>query len=183
MFLVFRNMRSLELWTYPNKKVLKPSSLWGLSQRQGSSHGSQFTRGKREASLPMKRWGKELVAVTEEVWTEQLQALKNMTKANLHQSMKCMETFFWVRHSPMSPICYSWQHWLFSHGSKVGEGSCYQIVCLGRDAKYEGTEINASVSALNFIFWLMFWSDSSPAWHFLFTSSWAILSAIYSKAI
>lgn len=47
--------------------------------------------------MPIKGGGKELVAVTEEVWTEQLQALKNMTKDNLQQSMKYMEKIFLAR--------------------------------------------------------------------------------------
>lgn len=34
------------------------------------------------------------MSVTEKVWAEQLQALKNITKADLHQSMKCMQKLF-----------------------------------------------------------------------------------------
>lgn len=83
----------------------------------------------------------------------------------------------------MPSVRYSSQHLLFSCASKVYEGAVMRTFCLCRHARSGGTDIHASVSLSNFIFWLTFWSVSSSAWHFLFLPSIAMLTTIYQKVI
>lgn len=107
--------------------------LWGLIQRQDTSlgqwiHNLDEAKGKekyfRETSLPIKRWGKELVSVTDQVWKKQLQTLRNMTKASLHQSIEKLMARL--------KILFTYVFYMFlittlalSCGSKADEGSCY----------------------------------------------------------